>query len=342
MSLSVRRRLMMGALDHPEDGKYCWVVSGSNADSHQAGRLLYFSNDYGASFTKATTSIPGVNSVAVDPTGSLIVIGGSGTGYYVRRPGEGSNITFTGGGWGKSVCCGANPTTRYSVFYGVNAGTDWSTGYSVKLYQQTNRPNNVPNNRATLSTWDKIGDDVGACSENGQYGLIGGAEGYTNAFYSNDRGVTWGECLATQSFGNGTRAVAVSGTGRTALTTTSTGWNRSYDYLATWTQGNAATTWWGVAISGNDGYGQGVAYLTNSNKGLWRGPISSTGTITWTKILDNANIKFLKTNFYGTRLLGISFTGAVYYSSNGGYTWTASTGIPAGGNILSIGMNRKE
>ena len=334
MSLSVRRRLMMGTLDHPEDGKYCWVLTGNGVSRTTVWR----STDYGASFVsmQANNNLLGAVSVAVDYTGSAKCISSDGLGFVNLKGSTSPSQTFGAGGHGKSLCCGSAVNRS---FWGVNTGTDWSTGYGVNIYYQ-NGLNGTATKRGTLSTWDRVGDDTGACSSNANYILIGGAEGYTNAIYSNDGGLSWGECLATQSFGNGTRAVAVSGTGRTALTTTSTGWNRSYDYLATWVQGNAATTWWGVAISGNDGYGQGVAYLTNSNKGLWRGPISSTGTITWTKILDNANIKFLKTNFYGTRLLGVSFDGAVYYSNNGGYPWTASTGITAGANILSIGMNR--
>ena len=329
MSLLLRRRGLLGG-SQGWDGKECVAIGN---DQH-----IYYSTDYGA--TWKFWGVDGANHCWIARSSSLaenestpFYYTGTYNIIFAKIDGTANVITSNIGGVVQGICGNGDGTVAYTSY---NAGSGWQTGYQTYIQKVTRTSVTT---KGSFSTWDQSGNAKAACSVDGKYAIIGGAAGYTNAFQTVNFGETWTECLATQSFGNGTNGVAVSAEGGVGMTSTPIGVNISKDNLGTWyrdTPENGIVSY-GVAAAGrgdiDDYYYFGLStglkiYDRNGRSGFPTG---------YSNI--NSNVyTALSCNTTGNKIIGL-VGGLIYYSWDWGRTW-AQASTPAGVTFKEICMSK--
>lgn len=308
MGVDIRRFLMAAASVRrvTEEDAYAYA---------RVRQQLYMSTNCGETWTVRDTGITTAGGLSVDVNGAGLATGGSAMWDF---PIAGSYNSRACTGTPKNLCQSSG--SEY-IYYSVNAGSSWVTGYSTTIYRKSGLAG-TPSAVKTFYSWDQSSPSI-ACSENGKYICIGGAVNFTNGFISTDYGATWTETLATSSYGNGATSVDMSNDGKYTLVGSQGGLNRSVNSLGSITHDNNVNVS-AVAVSGD---GNVMYYSTTS--ALYRSYDHGT---TWNLIGNTYNFTKLRASYLGQRLIGIR-SGIIYYSADWGNSWT-STGISGATDIV--------
>jgi len=308
-----RRRFLEAASSRrsiSENNAYAYARSTTGA--------LYWSQDAGSTWSVRNTNIQTDGALAALKNNAVLASGTRRSAlWYFDKSGNYAAQSITG--ITNNLC--ASSGSEY-VYYTVNAGSSWQTGYSTQIYKKTGRAGR-PVLKKTFSTWDQSGRHTIACSADGKYVCIGGLAGYTNGFTSIDYGETWVEALATSSYGNGATSVDMSNDGRYTLVGSQGGLNRSVNSLASFTHDTNSNIY-SIAISG-DGR---VMYRNDSNLILYR---SLDYGASWQQLLSSFGAAKLVCSYTGQVVLCVAYYGGTIFRSNDyGKSWS---------QILSVACN---
>lgn len=328
MGLLLRRRALLGQESLSLDGREC-VAIGTNHN-------LYYSKDYGKTFTDSGVTSGGGYHACVTrdaETAHVYFVHSSGAVYHGDMYGKYSWASVGIGAIGLSICASADGTM---AFVPLNAGSGWQTGYSCTIKKITRSGNTLSQaTKATFSTWDQAGNYVSACSCNGRYAVIGGAAGFTNAFQTRDYGETWTECLATQSFGNGTNQVSCAADGNEFIATGPSGQNVGTQSLAGWYHEMDGQACYGNAVAGTFGVNEVHRVAKSDGLYIYDRAGKAGYSAAYTKVNSN-RYTFLSTNASGNKIIGL-LNGYIYYSHDWGRTWYQSS-TPSGVTFAEISM----
>lgn len=248
---------------------------------------------------------------------------------YVSVKGE-DPVSYTNkisfGGTALSLCV----FEEGSGFFARNQGMSYQTGYQTEIDKFTNY--NTQEQKGYFSTWDQVSNSASACSRDGKYVIFGGREGYTNCYMSRDYGETWSETLESSSYGSGTDDVRLSGNGQMmAACGENNPWlTISTDFLGTFQR-------FGMAARSVDIVSDGSLIFVANNTGIFRATLAS-GNIAWKPtIISDQQLRRIRCNANGTKLIGLGTDGYIYYSHNGGVNWTKTSW----NGVTDIAMSKK-
>lgn len=255
-------------------------------------------------------------------TAGGLAIGVSGEGYAT---GDSNIWTFPVGGSYTTLPCTGTPVnlcvssgSEY-MYYAVNAGSGWQTGYSTTIYKKVG-VNGTPTAVKTFNTWDQANVKA-VCSETGKDIIIGGKTGFTNCFRSTDYGATWSETAATQSAGAGCNQVDMSNDGKVCMVAMSDGlW-----FSTTGPTGLAKTGSANIMSCAVSGDGNTCYYVTGNT--LYR---SFDRGKSWVNLGYCGTPLKLQTSYLGEKLLTYDTEGIYTRSAWGTSEWTrglVTTGV---------------
>lgn len=322
MALLLRRRAMM-AVDS-EDGRYCYAIDSSN-------RLLT-SVDYGVTWTdRGNIGLRATLNVSNDGNGYVAAYS---TVQGIAQ--ETIQVSVKGNtpvSYPKPSVPGALSLCVFeegSGFFAGNLGESWQTGYQTEINKVTSY--NYQERKGYFTTWDQVSDSASACSRDGKYVIFGGREGYTNCYISRDYGETWTETLDSSSYGSGTDDVKLSGNGQmmAACGANNPWFTVSTDFLGTFQRFNASARSVDIVSDGS-------SMFVARESGVIQQTLAA-GTISWNPTqISTQQLRRIRCNAKGTKLIGIGTDGFIYYSHNGGHNWT-KTSVSG---VVDIAMNKK-
>lgn len=315
MGIDRRRYLMGHSLRRAKTEDY------ASAFYCTSGKVLYESKDSGKTWAS--------RNIATTTTRPVLAIGGSqqviaaGTGLQYWSPSTSGSIACKG--TPVNVCMS---TGSEFIFYGVNSGTGWTTGYSTTLYKKSGT-GGTPSAKVTFNSWDQSSPRM-ACSSDGKYICIGGLANYTNGFTSTNFGESWTETLATSSYGNGATSVDMDNSGKYTLVGSQGGLNRSVNNLASFTHDNSANVD-SVAVSGDGN----VMYYDVSGTGFY---MSLDHGASWVKRGSLNGFSKIVCSYTGQVVLAVGNSSKNLFRSNDyGATWAT---VVSSGNVVDVVLDK--
>jgi hypothetical protein len=276
---------------------------------------IYYSNDYGVSFTIAASTSGIYWQKLTSSASGLYQYAGYNGGVYISNTYGQTWSQVTGGpfsGTCGTITCSASGqyvmTAGANIYYSTNYGQSWTTASS------------------TTFTWNSI-----ACSSSGQYAIASNTASSNGIYYSTNYGVTWTQ--VTVSYNN-VVVVSISSSGQYALVNSGTS-----VYLSTTRAPGLFTSGSIIANTANvsgtsSSYNNGILNVTNTNISPLTslsvlGP-NATGNVSMllgTAATSN-NSFFINHTYVG------SGSTSNYFSINA-YSQQAGTGLylTAGGNV---------